>query len=981
MEIYVQLLGIAKVQLESHSVPFVSDKRYLLLAFLAFKHDWVSRDQLANLFWADSDSVSARKNLRHLLSRTRNLEFARLEGQDDVRWLVQTDVALFQQALGEGDWEQAIAVYQGNLLSGLSIDSSEFEDWLGQESETLQTAYREAALNHAKQLEGQNRFDEAGALLAKVLKIDLLAEDIVQAYLRMASQSQFRQEALKTFEAFSNLLHQDLGLEPLELTKQLARNLEPEAIETSSALTSGSLQAPLVEATPLLQNFPTHSTPFVGRDVDLSEIAAYFEQPEVRLMTLIGAGGMGKTRLAIQVALEQAKHFSDGAVFVPLADIAASENIVPAIAQALGFSFSNLEPQDLQLQKFLGDKHLLLVLDNLEHLLDGANAFLELLSHCPKLRILTTSREALDFQGEYLVDVLGLDVPKDPNTEQIEMYDAVQLFLRSVRRVNPQFSLEHDAKPFVLQICQMLQGSPLAIELAANWLRVLDVQAVKNEIQKSLDFLEINQPNIPERHRSMRAVFDSSWIRLEANEQATLACLSLFRGGFSAQSAARVANANPGMLLRLVNKSLVSKRESRFFMHEALRQFAAEKLGAPEKDAALHKLSLLAQEWAQAVYINEITPKDLESCQHFETEFENIDVALEWSFQAMPRLCAEIVCAPVYFWYASARKQVAIAWISALLELPELRGRDALESKLFYSRCVLGDGARDYELCLMDAKASLEIAEEIADLDRQAWAWCAIGICQFELGRTKAALESNQKAWKLSLQVQNQNVQAYCQTELGNIYVVLCEFELAAQVYGQTISRCLATGNRRSLAHAHTFMADAYARQSKLELEQETLEKAAVIYQEFHDVSNLCGILLRLASVNVQRKNLLAAEQTLREASKLCQQLHEVRFYFRLFHLFAIIAGQHGFRAKALRLHFMSLGWAAQLEAEVDVHELDFNRFDLEPIQASYSQLEIEQIKLEASNLSAGQTVQYALGQLEIFDDPPLSQSLAMQAI
>ncbi len=969
MGIYVQLLGTAKVQLESHSVPFVSDKRFLLLAFLAFKADWVSRDQLANLFWSDTDSVSARKNLRHLLSRTRNLDFAQLEGQDDVRWLVQTDVALFQQHLGAGDWEQAIALYQGNLLSGLTSDSSGFEDWLGQESETLQTAYREAALNHAKQLEGQNRFDDAAALLAKVLKIDLLAEDIVQVYLRVAGQAGHRLEALKVFESFKSMLSLELGLLPLETTLQLAADLRLESKAAS--------QAPVE----MLRNFPTHSTPFVGRDVDLSEIAAYFEQPEVRLMTLIGTGGIGKTRLAIQVALEQAKYFSDGAVFVPLSEIAASENIVPAIAQALDFSFSSFDSQDSQLQKFLGDKHLLLVLDNLEHLLDGANSFLELLAHCPKLRILTTSREALDFQGEYLVDVLGLDVPKDPNTEQIEMYDAVQLFLRSVRRVNPQFSLEREAKPFVLQICQMLQGSPLAIELAANWLRVLDVQAVKNEIQKSLDFLEINQPNIAHRHRSMRAVCNSSWVRLEANEQATLACLSLFRGGFSAQSAARVANANPGMLLRLVNKSLVSKRESRFFMHEALRQFAAEKLGAPEKDAALHKLSLLAQEWAQAVYINETTPKDLESCQNFETEYENIDVALEWSFQTMPRLCAEIVCAPVYFWYASARKQVAIAWISALLELPELKGRDALRSKLLYSRCVLGDGARDYELCLIDANVSLEIAIEIADLDRQAWAWCGIGICQFELGRTRAALESNQKAWKLSLQVQNQNVQAYCQTELGNIYVVLSEFELAAQVYGQTISRCLATGNRRSLAHAHTFMADAYARQGKLELEQETLEKAAVIYRGFNDVSNLCGILLRLASVNVQRKNLVVAEQTLREASKLCQQLHEVRFYFRLFHLFAIIAGQRGLPAKALRLHFIASDWSAQLEAEVDVHELDFNRFDLEPIQAPYSQLEIEQIKLEASNLSAGQTVQYALGQLEMFDDPPLSQSLAVQAI
>jgi DNA-binding SARP family transcriptional activator len=191
MTTFVQLLGTAKANLESHSVPFLADKRFLLLAFLAFKHDWVSREQLANLFWSDTDSVSARKNLRHLLSRVRSLGFAELEGQDDVRWLVDTDVALFLHCLGAGDWEGAIAAYHGNLLAGLTSDSSDFEDWLRQESEALQGAYREAALNYAKYLELEKRFEEASALLAKVLKADLLAEDIVQAYLRVASNGKY----------------------------------------------------------------------------------------------------------------------------------------------------------------------------------------------------------------------------------------------------------------------------------------------------------------------------------------------------------------------------------------------------------------------------------------------------------------------------------------------------------------------------------------------------------------------------------------------------------------------------------------------------------------------------------------------------------------------------------------------------------------------------------------------------------------------
>ncbi len=346
MTTFVQFLGTAKANLESVSVPFLSDKRFLLLAFLAFKHDWVSRDQLANLFWSETDSVSARKNLRHLLSRTRSLDFVQLEGQDDVRWLVQTDVALFQQHLGAGDWEQAIAVYHGHLLAGLSIDLSKFEDWLQQESESLQNAYREAALNHAKHLEQQERFEDAGALLGKVLKADLLAEGLVQAYLRIAAKiGAYRLEALRVFEAFKTLLRQELGLEPLEVTKQLASTLKLEPGATSSSGATSSIPASnqfdvliaQAEVTPMLRNFLMSATPFVGRDVDLSEIAGYFKQPEIRLLTLIGAGGMGKTRLSIQVALEQAKHFKDGACSCRSPVLPAAKTLFPPLRTPWGF--------------------------------------------------------------------------------------------------------------------------------------------------------------------------------------------------------------------------------------------------------------------------------------------------------------------------------------------------------------------------------------------------------------------------------------------------------------------------------------------------------------------------------------------------------------------------------------------------------------------------------------------------------------------
>jgi DNA-binding SARP family transcriptional activator len=801
MTTFVQLLGTAKANLESVSVPFLSDKRYLLLAFLAFKHDWVSRDQLANLFWADTDSVSARKNLRHLLSRTRNLDFAQLEGQDDVRWLVQTDVALFQQALGQGDWEQAISVYQGPLLAGLSIESSEFEDWLQQESEALQNAYREAALNHAKQLEQQHRFEEAGALLAKVLKTDLLAEDIVQAYLRVAGKSgAHRLEALRVFEAFTNLLRQELGLEPLELTKQLATALKLEStnssfIPVSSPMLKPSKNADVLvaqaEIAPSLRNFPTPATPFVGRDVDLSEIAAYFKQPEIRLLTLIGAGGMGKTRLSIQVALEQAKHFADGAVFVPLANVASSANIVPAIASALGFVFSTLEPQETQLQKHLADKQLLLVLDNLEHLLSGTGIILELMETCPNLRFLTTSREALDFQGEYLVDVFGLDVPKS-NAEHIEIYDSVQLFLRSAKRVNPRFNLEHDAKTSVVEICQMLQGSPLGIELASNWLRVLSVQEVALEVQKSLDFLTVNQPNIPARHRSIRAVFEHSWMLLTEDEQSALKRLSVFAGGFRKEAAEQICDINLRTLLTLTNKSLLRRTQSgRFERHALVQEFSLEKL---QQDQTL----FANQQTKHGTYFFDFLEArpmggslDQQRLKEIEEDLENIRSAWDWAVRNARADQLGRSTDLVVFFDRKARCEEGARLFQAAIEVLDAGkvSEQAALGKACFDAAWLGQRLGRYEQAYQFATRAVELLRPLED-EVGSWLMKALNtlsIIEKILGNNKNALQNLQEALELARKHENHSAIANYLDTIGGIESDLGHIDEAESHYKEAL--------------------------------------------------------------------------------------------------------------------------------------------------------------------------------------------------
>ncbi len=977
MTTFVQLLGTAKANLESTSVPFVSDKRFLLLAFLAFKNDWVSRDQLANLFWSDTDSVSARKNLRHLLSRTRSLDFAQLEGQDDVRWLVLTDVALFQQHLGAGDWQQAIAVYQGHLLAGLSIESPEFEDWLQQESEALQNAYREAALNHAEQLEQQECFEDAGALLARVLKSDLLAEDIVQAYLRVAGKSVVhRLEALRVFEAFKSLLCQELGLEPLEITKQLATALKLESSNASftpvqSQALEPSKNADVVvaqaEFASSLHNFPMTVTPFVGRDVDLSEIAAYFKQPEIRLLTLIGSGGMGKTRLAIQVALEQAKHFEAGATFVMLASVSEANNIVPAIAAALGLSRSSLETQTVQLKNYLSEKQLLLVLDNFEHLLDGTRIILELLEHCPKLKILVTSREALNLQCEYLIDVAGLDVPRE--TFEIEHFDSVQLLLRSAKRVNPRFTLEPESKPFVVQICQLLQGSPLAIELASNWLRVLSVQEVAQEIKTSLDFLSVNQPDIPERHRSMRAIFDSSWVLLSEQQQRSLAKLSLLRGGFTLESAARVAGANPALLLGLVSKSLIARNKTRYIMHEALRQYAVQKLEDEQKQAALLELSLLAHDWAMRVAIHDSTRPVSETVMAFELEFENVAIALEWSLQANPQLCASIVCLPWYFWFAAARKPLGMQWLTTLLELPA-QTRDLTRANLLIVRSILGMRMVNADQRLDDAQTALEIALEVGDLKAQAQALLALGMACGDLGELGRAIQSLKAALALIKTVRDINLEADCRNELAFLHWTDGDLELARQTFEDLIARCQVTGNKRSLANANSNLAYVYANQGDLETAQRLLEQAIAIYRESLNIANLCASLLTLCNVMFRRGNMGGVHQTLLEVGELCEQVQEPACFSCFYALCAAFEQQRERHAKALRLNAIATAWRSLPGQDFALEELEPNQFK-EPLSAVLFGAEtLRQFALEASGLSPKEAIRYALGQLELFNDP-----------
>jgi len=330
---------------------------------------------------------------------------------------------------------------------------------------------------------------------------------------------------------------------------------------------------------------PAQPTPFIGRAEELAEIRRLLD--ETRLLTLTGAGGIGKTRLALRAASELRDDFEDGIFFVSLAPISSGKHIVQAIAEATGFPLSTeVAPID-QLLSHLRRRQLLLVMDNFEHLLSDVDVVAKILQAAPNVKVLATSRENLMLQGETVLNITGMSFPDKKMSTDLQARDAIELFLHSIRRIRPEFKPDEDDLRQLTHICRLVGGMPLAIELAAGWTNVLSPEELASEIQRGLDILTSEIRDVPERHHSMRAVFDQSWSLLDQPEREAFMCLSVFRGGFTREAGQSVTGASLQTLAGLVNKSLLRHDpvSNRFEIHELLRQYAQEQLEKTPKDS------------------------------------------------------------------------------------------------------------------------------------------------------------------------------------------------------------------------------------------------------------------------------------------------------------------------------------------------------------------------------------------------------------
>ena len=585
MSTNVRLLGRASIEIAERVWEPPADLRHAVLLYLAYVATWTPRDDLLYLFWPDSDEGRARANLRQLLLAMRALPYcAELEVERTrLRWLPETDVARWQRTLAGGVLPDPSRWPEGALLDGFRLPHApEFESWLELERASLRERTRRVLLETAEIAARDGRPQDALTLLDAWLLREPLDEEAVRAAMIAGNAAGRRSAALARFSTFQATLARELGFAPERATLELAGALESDRLRDAAVPRARHGYSPtslVHDRTPVSEMF--------GREAELSRLEAEILRGNAPVVTLLAMGGMGKTRLALEALGRLRTRFPDGTATVRLAEVDGADQLGSMLAGALGFEPAPMRQLMEQVEDFLASRSMLVLLDNVEHLDGVAGAVNRLRVAAPGVAWLLTSRARIGVAGETILELQGLPYPQTGDEVATRAFAAADLLVDRARRAGHELDLARDARA-IARVCRATAGMPLALELAAGWLRVLPIARIADELDQGIDVLAAAEPGPDPRHTSMRVVFEASWNALSPAERAALTALSAFPVGFDEEAARYVAQVGRPLLLALRNKSFLSlDAEGRFHRHPLLDAFVRERAeGHPEILAA-----------------------------------------------------------------------------------------------------------------------------------------------------------------------------------------------------------------------------------------------------------------------------------------------------------------------------------------------------------------------------------------------------------